>query len=237
MKTQAAQTLISAAKDFELSQYNFLAFIKNYSRKFQEFNLYPALSELLEIAAMIEELMDQKFLFDRDVSKKITKTDLIQRLPIYEPLDFSDDEIDKMFDFVKWALPRLKDVITEGKAIFDYVDENLTVDEIGIIESDNFEGYIVVPEVENSSMHIYKWEISSSADEDSIRTLKTELKDTLDLNDFKEMTPERIKLYLLNNYSELSNSVTYYFNTKVDLPFSDTILPIIKRKLIQKLAA
>jgi hypothetical protein len=51
------------------------------------------------------------------------------------------------------------------------------------------------------------------------------------------MSPNAIKLDLINENRHLPNPATYAFNTDLYFPFNETIFPITKRKLLQQLYA
>lgn len=75
----------------------------------------------------------------------------------------------------------------------------------------------------------------STAD-NPLRTLKSKLVDLISLQTSEAYNPLDIKHNLIEKFPELQNPATYYFETSIDFPFVETILPVAKRKLVRTLA-
>ena len=75
-----------------------------------------------------------------------------------------------------------------------------------------------------------------STEENPLRTLKSKLVDLISLNTPEANSPYEIKHNLIKKYPDLPNPSTYCFNSSIDFPFVETILPVAKRKLVRVLA-
>ena len=70
----------------------------------------------------------------------------------------------------------------------------------------------------------------------SLRTLKTKLIDVID-KDESDAVLSNLKLELTSRYTAMPNPAIYFFETEIDFPFKETILPVAKRKLMKVIAA
>ena len=48
--------------------------------------------------------------------------------------------------------------------------------------------------------------------------------------------PETIKQEIIKERTDLPNPATYHLDTELDFPFSETIMPVAKRKMISHIA-
>jgi len=127
--------------------------------------------------------------------------------------------------------------ISEGKAIFDFVDDNIELSEIGIMPIYKNEGYFFISDVKNQLLKIYRYEMSLFSTVDNpLRTLKSKLVDLISLAAPEAQSKYDLKNMLLKKHPDLPNPAIYSFETGLDFPFVETILPVAKRKLVRTLA-
>jgi len=237
MEALNLSNFIKAADDVELSKYRVLAILRGYSKSLHKNKLYPALAELISIKNELELLIEQMSLFDSEFILNLNFADFSQNFDIDQHFDFNDKDLDIVADFIRWALPEIKTSIIEGKAIFDFVDENIELNDIGIMPLYKDEGYFTIPDIKNDLMKIYRFEMSLFSTQDNpLRTLKTKLVDLISLKVPESNSPLDLKHSLIEKYPDLPNPATYCFDTTLDFPFVETILPVAKRKLVRKLA-
>jgi len=237
MEALNLSNFIKAADDLELSKYRVLAILRGYSHSLHKYKLYPALAELISIKNELELLIEQMSLFDTEFILNLNFAEFTEKFDTHQPFEFKDKDLDVVADFIRWALPEIKTSITEGKAIFDFVDENIVLREIGVMPLYKEEGYFIIPDIKNDLMKIYRFEMSLfSTQENPLRTLKTKLVDLISLKAQETNSPLELKHSLIEKYPDLPNPATYFFETTLDFPFVETILPVAKRKLVRKLA-
>ena len=237
MSTLDLETFISAADDPEFSQYKVLAALKNYSEQLHKNKLYPPLGELVEIRGSLKGLLDNKENLRNTLPQRLIGFDITNQKPLYEKQEVTDKNLNKVFEFINWALPKINEEIDEGKAIYDFVDSNLLVKELGIMPIYKNEGYFIIPDHTEKKLQIYRFELSLLASSDiPFRSLKSTLIESVEDSELR-VYPESIKLGLIKKYPDLPNPAIYSFQIEIEFPFDETILPIAKRKLMQKLAA
>ena len=237
MSTLDLETFISAADDPEFSQYKVLAALKNYSEQLHKNKLSPPLGELVEIRGSLKGLLDNKENLRNTLPQRLIGFDITNQKPLYEKQEVTDKNLNKVFEFINWALPKINEEIDEGKAIYDFVDSNLLVKELGIMPIYKNEGYFIIPDHTEKKLQIYRFELSLLASSDiPFRSLKSTLIESVEDSELR-VYPESIKLGLIKKYPDLPNPAIYSFQIEIEFPFDETILPIAKRKLMQKLAA
>jgi len=231
------ETFISAVEDLELAKYQFLALLKKYSLSLHKNKLYPSLAELIELVNLLESLTNKKSEFKKKFPSKLVDFDFKNKKLIYKNKDYSGEKIKAVFGFINWSLPKIKEVIEEGIAIFDFIDENINIEKIGLMPLYVKEGYFIIPAHRDNSVKVYKYKMSIlSQEKTSYHALKTNLVYSMLKNKFVIETPLAIKLNLIKKYPDLPNPATYGFSTDLDFPFAETILPVAKRKLMKILA-
>ena len=228
----------SSTADKELSEYKVLAALKNYAQLMHKNILYPTLTEVLEIFDSLANVLNQRDNYEFKHARKIAGIDLENEKFLYDYIDNGTDlNISGIFEFIEWTLPKIKEIIDEGTAIFDFVEAHMQIKEIGLIPIYKNEGYFFVPDNTKKETHVFRFQLSDIIYSDvQFKTLKTNLIELVDDYPVKA-APEFIKLELIKKYDDLPNPATYCVITELDMPFAETILPIAKRKIIQKVAA
>lgn len=238
MKPLPLDIFLQAANDLELSKYKFLAAIKDAGEFLHKNRLYPDLAELINIYSLLNDLINKKAALIDQLPAKLSGFDLENKKAIYEKNELSEDKSKIVFDFINWTMPKIKEVIDEGKAIFDFIDKNMKVKEIGILPIYKKEGYFIIPDNEENTLLIYRYEMTLlPAEDEQYHTLKTKLIEAIESCDTNEVKPEDIKIDLIKRFPELPNPAVYNIYIDIDFPFIETVLPIAKRKLIRELAA
>lgn len=238
MKKLSLETLINSVEDPELSKYRVLAALKDYLEYLHRNKLYPPFAELIEAKSMIDKIFQSKTKLNEDFPRTLLRFDSKEKKLIYEESEYSENELERMFGFIEWVLPQIQEALHEGKSIYDFVEANLKVVEVGIVPIYKREGYFLIPDNKNKLLNIYRFEVSLfEMGEEQMRSLKTNLIESLENREFNKQNNEDIKLKLIKQFPDLPNPITYKFETDLDFPFAETILPIAKRKLIQKIAA
>ena len=116
-------------------------------------------------------------------------------------------------------------------------EEDLHMEEVGIVPSYVDEGYLFVPDYESSQIHILRYNVSifTGADE-RYRSLRTShVKSVRHVP--VALSPHTIKMELMEERKDLPNPATYSFDFELDFPYEATVLPVAKRKLMRYLCS
>lgn len=221
--------------DFEMRQYMVLAGLKSISEDFQHNRIYPHLSGLVELRSTLVDIKNRLEDLRNDFPKRIKNIDLVNKIIEHEVVFVDGSDLSKVEDLIEWALPHIEEKIEEGKALYEYVDEEIRIEEVGILPSYVDEGYFFVPDNEEAQLLLFEYEVSIfQSAQDQYRALKTGFLKALHQGRAL-LSPNSIKLDLIRENKKLPNPATYSFQTELAFPFNATIFPVVKRKLMQQL--
>lgn len=237
MEKLTLNTFITAASDSEFSQYMVLATMKNYLDLFHKNKLFPPFGELVELYQNLNTLLNKRNDFANRMPNKLAGFDFKEKKLIYEKDQLNENDMDKVFEFIDWAMPKISEGLDEGKAIYDFVEQNIKIEEFGIHPLYKDEGYFLIPDLKKNIFQVFRFELSIIASSEiPFRSLKTSFVETFE-SAVNEIAVENIKLELIRKYPDLPNPATYNVIINIDFPFDETLLPIAKRKLMRKIAA
>lgn len=236
MKKVSADSFINdAIHDSEQCQYYTLEYLKQCREEFSHNRLYPALADLIELAKGLGNFLERAQSFHAQMPQKIKSIDLESKEIIFESQFTEHPDLVRIEELVRWLLPLLKQVIDEGVHIYDFVDDNISVAGVGILPIYKDEGYCIVPEHRLSMIHFLYYQLSLyTAGSEKYRTLKTTIVDSLP-QPIIQYSPITLKQQFMETHQEMPNPATYVCETDLDFPLQETILPILKRKLMTRI--
>ena len=237
MRKLTLDTFFSAAEDFERSQYQLLASLKSYSEELHKNRLYPFLSELIDMNDIIEGIINEKSELEKIFPQMIQNKALARDKNDSEEEPGYVNDVNQVFDFINWSYPKIQEIIDEGKAIYSFVKQNLSIDEIGIVPIYKNEGYFFISNNKIELLQVYRYEIPFiSLDTNTSSLMRIYLMQSFVKEEVNNELLGSIKLKLVREYEDLPNPATFRMECDLDFPFEETILPIAKRRLIKKLA-
>jgi hypothetical protein len=228
---------IRAVHDLESSQFQVLSGLKRIHTNFHHNKIYPDLSALIELHSTLQSIAHNADMLESLVPKRLADFNLQQGL-VYEQQRLRDSDFDTIRELIEWALPHIQRAIEEGRTMFEFIDDSITLDVVGILPTYLEEGYFFVPDNITSSIHLIRYEVSifTSANE-RFRSLKTSLIKTIQHG---SQTPivqpsQSIKLALMSEFPDMPNPATFAFSTDLEFPFQESVLPVAKRRLLRRL--
>ena len=225
--------------DWELNQYRILAGIKKARQEFDKKKIYPSLAMLIKLNHELNQIKEERNGLNQKFPKQIKGFDVKERKVIYEtsPNLNLNSNIELIFDLIDWALPHINETIGEGAALFDFVEENILLEQVGILPMYKEEGYFMITNNIAAELQIHRYECSIfTSGKDNFRTLKTEFVKTEKQGLIKKL-PEIIKQELIKERTDLPNPATFLLDSDLDFPFTETIMPVAKRKMLLHIAA
>lgn len=228
--------LTSCGSDWETNQYTILNKVKEWSYFLHRNKLFPAIEESIQLNLALEDILreniESKLWFDNEVrSRKLN-----ERFIVYEKAHQIGNQIDKLFNFIDWALQLNKPVLEEGRIIKNFVEENLIVKRIS--ENDrnyNGKGYFTLPNNKNRLLNIYLYEIMLDWSEENLyQRMASNLVRSIPF-DLIDNSVEEIVIDFINNSQSLYEPVVYIFETNLDFPYEETMFPIAEEKLLKHL--
>ena len=199
----SVELFTSVQDDVEKRQYIILGELKKISGQFQFYKIYPHLSRLIELRRVLKDITTRLSDLRANFPKRISKIDWVNRTIEYEVIVTSGTDISEVENLIAWALPHIEKVIEEGAAIHEFVESELTVEQVGILPNYKEEGYLFVPDNQKKYLNLFRFEVTifQSAD-DQYRALKTRFLKNLSQGEVK-LSPGSIKLELIRQESEL----------------------------------
>lgn len=219
--------------DLEKRQYIILAELKAISNEFQYYKVYPHLSRLVELHRTLKDVTNRLSDLRNRFPKRISRIDWVNQTIEHEVVFVDGTDLSAVEHLINWALPQIESVIQEGAAIHEFVEQELSVEHVGIVPNYRDEGYFFVPDNQEGKLNLFRFEVSIfKSSEDQYRSLKTSFLKSLHQGK-AALSPNSIKLELIKQEKELPNPATFSFDTQLDFSFSQTIFPVAKRKLMQ----
>lgn len=237
MNTSIDLSLFTAAvHDYERTQYEIMGALKSVQDEFAQNRIYPYLADLVGLHSSLMNIRRESEDMKKALPRRIKSIDWDNMEVVYEQSELEDEEAALVEELIDWALPHIRETIEEGTTIYEFVEENMSVETVGLIPSYVEEGYLFIPEHSDGKMHVIRYAVSLFTGPDQrYRSLKTTLLKSLPA-DSVQSTPEHVKLELMET-EDLPNPATYFFDTDLDFPFDGTIFPVAKRKLLRRLFA
>lgn len=226
---------IGAAGDLEGAQYRILSGLQRARQAFSRNIIYPHLGELIKLHGSLRGIIRRMEDVQKAQPGALSGIDLEASRLVYDKPAVESDGMEMVEDLIRWSLPQVQTVIDEGGLIFDFVEDNIHLEEVGILPSYIEEGYLLLPDPQQQQLHILQYALSvlTHAGE-RFRGLKTAHVKSIPQRSVLP-SPQSIKLDLLSEKRDLPNPATYFFTTSLDFPYESTILPVAKRKLMQYL--
>ena len=239
MERISIESFFTSETDMEMNQYRILGGIRKVCDDFDKKKIYPALATLIELKQSIDKIKDERKNLNEKFPKQIKGFDIKKQKVIYESpgsIEHSDN-IESIFDLIDWALPYISDSIDEGIVLFDFVDKNITLEQVGVLPMYKDEGYFMVTDNTAFELQVHRYECTLfSSGRENYRALKTKfVKSERQVRIMR--SPESIKHELIKERKDLPNPATFLFDSDLDFPFAETIFPVVKRKLISHIAA
>lgn len=234
MKGLNANWLTEGWIDFEYKQYILLDYLQKVQRSFKRKNLYPVLSDLAFHYQNLLNLKEQKSVISEMVPKKLEKLDLENLKLVYKDINMDDKHMQELGRVVEYAIPLFTRELQNGKELYDSVEDQLEVEQIGLRPLYDKEGYLFITTERLELVYIYQYKLSTLKDKNGkyfalhTQLLREENKSIA--NHYHQM-----KLNLLKENSELPNPATFLIVSKEQFPYKSTLLPVAERLLMRTL--
>jgi hypothetical protein len=237
MTTLDVKKLTSTTSDWETNEYVILSKVKDWLNQLNRNKLFPSLDESRHLNQSLEDIIreniDCKLWFDNEIRARRIN----ERFTVYEKAHQIGFKLDRMFDFIKWALRLNKQVIVEGEIIKEFVEQNLKLRRISTSEK-NFhgKGYFALPDNKKELLNVYLYEVVWDWSQEHIsQRLHTKLIRSIP-QQFVQNPVEQLMIEFINLSQELFDPVVYIFETDMDFPYKETMLPLAEGRLLNVLS-
>ncbi len=225
---------IEGMLDFEYKKYVLLAYLQHVSREFAEMRLYPSFSDLIFHYKNLHFFQESKRkLFDK-FPVKLSEEEFKKLTLAYSKEVEDDIQLKEIEQIVEYSLPVIQSRLKEGKNIYEYINESLVIEPIGITPLYKHEGYVLIQVSQHKTVNAFEYKIvffeNTEANYHGIS-----LKQVDSFQHSIANTYEVMKLQLIKSHSKLPNPATFLFLSMHDLPVDSALIPVAKRKLLLKI--
>ncbi|MBE2247223.1 MAG: hypothetical protein IAE67_08190 [Candidatus Competibacteraceae bacterium] len=218
--------------DAEYKSYILLAYLQRTSRLFEQKNLYPALSDLIEHYSTLYHLRHSSEWMKDLFPKQITGINMQTAEILYNKLVDDNALLEEIWKTIEFSIPVIEEKIQMGREIYDEVEQQIRVSSVGIIPLKFHEGYMLINR--KSETFVFKYEQTLfTVSSVSMRSIRTEYISTYPQS--LQNTYSHIKYDLVKNNPDLPNPAVFSFDSAIELPFRACYFPIAKRMLMQYL--
>lgn len=232
MKTLSQTWFADGYIDFELKKYTLLAYLQEINKHFCENRLYPQLADLIFHYNNLVAFKENKKYLQEQFPKRLTGIQMEKLQLLYESMVEDDELMQELEEIIQYASSTMKKTITSGTEIYEFVENKINIEPIGIMPLDSKEGYFLLCEGSCKNTWVYQYRLSFFEKHDEkYRSIKTDFVDVWQRNIVNSYS--NIKSQLIRNRSDLPNPAVYALETDLSLPLEETLLPIAKRSLVR----
>ena len=235
MRTLPKNWITEGLIDFEYKKYQLLAYLQEAEREFQAIKLYPILSDLIDHHKLLNELKEGETELSKLFPKALNGIDLHSAQLHYQPKIQDGEVMKEISQITEFALPRISKQIEEGKTIYNFVEEQVEFEPVGIVPIYNREGFVLMTRESRTDIHAfrYKSNILQLAGE-KFRSITFWLLGVFQKNLVN--TLEKLKMQLIREVKELPNPATWRIHSPHVFPIEETLIPLSKRLLLQNVS-
>ena len=221
--------------DYEYKKYILLAYLKDVSRRFNQSQLYPFMSDLIFHYRNLIKVKESKKLMYDNFPESLTKADFNKLRLTYDKIVNDDEVMKQIEEIISFAIPKMKGMLEEGKELFEFVEENIALEPVGVSPIYSDEGYLLINQDASSDVSIFRYQMTFFEHaEEKYRSMTTEFLMT-EIKGINK-TYENIKVDLTKRFTELPNPATFLAASKLKFPLNETVLPVAKRMLVREIS-
>lgn len=218
--------------DFELKKYTLLAYLQEINRQFHENKLYPELADIIFHYNNIIAFRNNKKTLQNHFPRRLSRVQMEKLSLLYEQVIEDTELMKELEDIIHYASAKMENTISEGTGIYEFVEDKINIQPVGLVPLDNTEGYFFLINGNQNDTHVYQYRLTIFEKHDEkYRGVKTSYVDKW----YRGITStyEHIKVDLIRNKSDLPNPAVYALEASMHFPVEETLLPVAKRFLVK----
>lgn len=220
--------------DAEYNRYVILAQIKKSEDFFQKRMLFPVYRQLMEQYKVLSEIKQNYDDLQSALSKDLKLIDLKHQRLVYDQVPLAQF-LDETYALLEFALPRLKSLLDQGKALHDAIKHEMALKTVGVEPLYTKEGLLVLHHQAKAQHHVFSYSthVIENLKEDDV-FFKTTYINTFPVKDGK-WTPENIKYHFMQKHKkDFPVPATYVIEYGEKIPVFETFLPISREVFLEK---
>lgn len=235
MKKLSASWFADDWIDFEFKKFTLLAYLQGIRREFHRTRLYPGFGDLIFHYRNLVDFRDNKNKIKEQFPSEIKKLDFEKLEVEFEPTIDDETTFKEVAEIVDYAIPQFKNCLEEGKTIYEFIDDRIDIDSIGVMPLYTNEGYLLFYGGNSKTVKAYEYQVSVFDNSGSrYRGIHTSF-----IRSFERSITtsfEQMKLSLARTEKKLPNPATFLVRAALEFPEDETLIPVAKRKFIQFLS-
>ena len=225
--------ITSCGSDWETNRYTFLQTIRGWENEIRKNKLFPALEYSNQLQNRFNDILSENIESKYWLEREVKGAFIDDRLVLLEKAHQISFQLDRLIDFVKWGLHENSSLLEEARIIKQFVYDNIRVLPWCNMDKYRGKGYILIPDnkILVHKIYLYELSINWSVDE-PIEYLDLELLRSIPF-ELVSQSPYKLMDDFINHSQSLYDPMVYICETEFDFPFNETILPVIKIKLLE----
>ena len=235
MATLGKNWLTEKHIDFEYKKYVLLAYLEQVRKDFESICLYPSLSDLVNHYRNLVSIKENKHQLQDAFPQRLHKIDEAHLQLTYERLVEDDTLMAELEAIIEYSIPQFQHQLAEGKKIYNYVEDHLRIDPVGLMPLYPDQGYLFIRNGQQDTK-VFEYTITIfQQPEEKYRGIHTHYLRSYPVSVM--YTSEYIKTELLRENPSLPNPATFVIESGLTFPLEETLLPIAKRVLVKRVSA
>lgn len=233
MGTLSENWLTEDLMDFEYKKYLVLGYLQNIQAHFKEQKLYPDFAELIAHHKNLLLLKNNATALENNFKKTLSGIDYANLKLQYKSI-IDDESLSELKQIINFSEPLFEQELEKGKSIFDFAEQHIVTNHIGILPLYKTEGYFILLPFQSKYVTVYSYAFSKiNLLQQDVYGLNCKYFSTHTLSLSNQV--DKVKSDIIQANPELPNPAVFLFKAKADLPKDETFLPIAKRLLYKNL--
>ncbi|MFZ2323945.1 MAG: hypothetical protein WAV89_09635 [Ignavibacteriaceae bacterium] len=225
--------ITSCGSDWETNHYTFLKTLKSWQSELRKSRLFPVLEDSKQLHNKFNDILNENIESKGWLDREVRGAFINDQLIVLEKAHQISFQLERLIDFVKWALNVNNDLLEEAEIIKQFVYDGIDILPLSDTDKYRGKGYIVIPDNKKRVYKIYLYELSISWTVDEpVEYLDMDLLRSIPF-DFVENTVEELINQFIKNNQLLYDPMVYICKTELDFPFNETVLPVVEEKLLE----
>ncbi len=220
--------------DYEYKTYEVLAFVGGMEKQFSLHKLFPYLSELRKQINNLEDFRKAKTEMSEGLRRELLDVDLRRLQLIRASLPNEQGIMDELDEIIKFAVKAMEGVQVAGEKQLDDLKNQVNISPLGVLGAPDNPGFLLVQA--NGWWRIYNYHfrlVRQLYNAEPFKDVCTQYLYEVKQRPF--MNLNAVKWELVKKQPALHGSVinAYAVEAQIDLPYYETLMPIVKDYLIR----
>ena len=224
--------ITSCGSDWETNRYTFLQTLRSWQIDIRKNKLFPSIDYSRQLQNKFNDILSENIESKYWLEKEVKGAFIKDRLVLLEKAHQISFQLDNLIDFIKWGLNENIELLDEAEIIKQFVNDNIQI--VPCCDTDKYrgKGYILIPDNKLKIYKIYLYELSINwLVDEPVEYLELELLRSIPFS-FVSGSPYKMMNDFIKHSQSLYDPMVYICETELDFPFNETILPIVKTKLL-----